>query len=376
MKLIAQIKLQPTPVQYELLKQTLETANLACNYASELAWNKQEFGQFALHKLAYSDIRARYNLGADVVIRVFAKVADAYKLDKKRQRVFKPLAAFPFNDRLVSYRFNPQVVSIWTMGGRQKMPFVCGAHQLELLTGLHGECDLVFRKGEFYLFQTCDVEETPEIEAKVFLGIDLGIANIAVDSDGTFRQGKSLKQVRIRHRHLRDKLQRKGSRSAKRKLKRLSGKERRFATDMNHCISKQIVKTAKDTGRGIALEDLTHIRDRVTARRSQRAILHNWSFGQLRAFIDYKAKRAGVIVVAVDPRNTSRTCPECGHVDKANRLTQDKFLCTRCGCAGRADHFAALEIGRRAAVNPPNVASVLGSQPRDSYKLPVETGSR
>jgi putative transposase len=357
MKLIAQLKLQPTPEQHALLKQTLETANAACNYASEQAWDMQVFGQFALHKLCYQDIRTSFGLGADVVVRVFAKVADAYKLDNKTKRTFKPFAAFPFNERLVSYKLVPQIVSIWTLGGRQKMPFVCGEHQLALLQGLRGECDLVFRKGEFYLFQSCDVEEAPEIEADDFLGVDVGIANIAVSSDNVFHQGKAVKKVRHRHRALREKLQAKHTDSARRKLKRLSGKEHRFATNVNHVISKQLVKTAQDTGRGIALENLKGIRKRVTARRSQRATLHSWAFAQLQGFIGYKAKRAGVEVKKVDPRDTSRTCPnpDCRHVDKANRKTQDQFVCTRCGCAGHADYFAALEIRRRALVGVPNV---------------------
>jgi IS605 OrfB family transposase len=357
MKLMAQLKLQPTPEQHALLKQTLEASNTACHYVSRAAWDAKVFGQFELQKLCYGDVRQQFGLGADVAVRVFAKVADAYKPDKKTQRGFKPLAAFPFNERLVSYKLTPQIVNIWTMGGRQKMPFVCGGHQLALLQGLRGECDLVCRKGVWYLFQTCDIEAAPEIEPSEFLGVDLGIAHIAVDSDGAFHQGQGVKNVRQRHRKLRQKLQAQQTDSARRKLKKLSGKERRFAGNTNHVIAKQIVQTAKDTGRGIALENLTHIRARVTARRGQRAILHSWSFFQLRSFIEYKAQRAGIPVIAVDPRNTSRTCPACGCIDKHNRPHQDTFLCVQCGCAGRADHFAAFEIGRRALVSAPIVGT-------------------
>ena len=359
MKLIARIKLQPTPEQHDALKRTLEAANAACHYVSDIAWSQKVFGQFSLHKLCYGDVRSQFGLGADVAVRVFAKVADAYKLDKKTKRTFKPLAAFPFNDRLVSYRLDRRIVSIWTMDGRQKMPFVISEQAAKLLVGLHGECDLIYRNGEFYLYQTCDVDESPEIDPDDFLGVDLGIANVAVDSDGTFHQGNTVKSVRYRQRRLRTKLQRKQTRSAKRRLKKLSGTEQRFAKDTNHVISKQIVKAAQDTGRGIALENLTHIRSRVTARRGQRTILHAWAFAQLRSFIEYKALRAGVPVVAVDPRNTSRTCPCCGHIDKANRKAQDAFLCVDCGFSGRADYFAALNIRSRAPLRVPNVAGGL-----------------
>lgn len=356
MKLIARVKLQPTPEQHALLLQTLETANAACNYVSDVAWQERVFGQFKLHKLCYANVRAQFGLGADVAVRVFAKVADGYKLDKRTKRTFKPHGAFPFNDRLVSYKLDKCIVSIWTMAGRQKMPFVVGDHAAKLLEGLRGECDLVYRKGQFYLYQTCDVDEPPTDDVDDFLGVDLGIANIATDSDGTVHQGKAMKAVRFRHRKLRAKLQRKGTKSARRRLKKLSGKEQRFATDVNHTISKHIVAKAKDTARGIALEDLKGIRKRVTARKPQRATLHSWSFHQLRCFIEYKAKQMGVPVVAVDPRNTSRTCPCCGHVDKANRPNQSTFSCVQCGYSGHADHIAAFNIGRRALLSAPNVS--------------------
>jgi IS605 OrfB family transposase len=154
--------------------------------------------------------------------------------------------------------------------------------------------------------------------------------------------------VRHRHRRLRRKLQHKGTRPARRKLKRLSGKEKRFANDVNHCISKQLVNTAKGTRRGIGLENLTGIRERVTVSRRKRAELHSWSFADLGTKIAYKAQRAGVPVAYVDPRNTSRQCSQCDHVDKASRRSQAKFVCTACGCASHADYNAARNIRRKA----------------------------
>ena len=356
MKLIARIKLQPTPEQHALLLQTLEAANAACNYVSEEAWNQSVFKQFALHKLCYSNIRARFGLGADVAVRVFAKVADGYKLDKLSKRSFRQHGAFPFNDRLVSYQLDRRVVSIATLGGRRKMPFIVSDHAANLLTGLRGECDLVYRKGKFYLYQCCDVAEPPVAAVAEYLGIDLGVTNIAVDSDGTIHQGKTLKSVRYRQRQLRRKLQAKGTKSARRRLRQLAGREQRFATDVNHTISKRMVAKAKDTARGIALENLGGLRERVTARKPQRATLSSWSFAQLRVFIEYKAKRVGVPVIAVDPRNTSRTCPRCGTVDQANRRTQERFLCVGCGFSGLADYIAAINIGRRALLSAPNAS--------------------
>src|SRR6185295_11004793 len=159
------------------------------------------------------------------------------------------------------------------------------------------------------------------------------------DSDGEMHSGKAIKNVRYRHRRLRNKLQRKSTKGSHRRLTRLSGQERRFAKHVNHCLSKRIVAKAERTKRAIALEDLTHIRTRARARRSQRATLHSWAFAQLRAFISYKAQLHGVMVHFVDPRNTSRTCPNpvCGHCCRENRKTQACFVCTSCGFAGPAD---------------------------------------
>jgi putative transposase len=130
-------------------------------------------------------------------------------------------------------------------------------------------------------------------------------------------------------------------------LKMRCRREQRFAANINHTISKRIVAEAQCTQRAVALEDLEGIRMRIKARRPQRATLHSWSFHQLRQFVAYKAALAGVPVVYVDPRNTSRTCPACGLVDRANRKTQAQFVCVGCGLAGLADHFAALCISAR-----------------------------
>ncbi len=83
---------------------------------------------------------------------------------------------------------------------------------------------------------------------------------------------------------------------------------------MNHTIAKKIVADAQRTGRGIALEELSGIRDRVRLRRHQRATLSTWPFHQLGTAIAYKAQRAGVPFLEVDPAYTSQTCPRCGHV--------------------------------------------------------------
>ncbi len=362
MKLTAQLKLLPTPDQAELLRRTLERANAACNAISAYAWERWTFGKYPLQKAIYADIRQTFDLSAQMTIRCLAKVADSYRKDRETRRMFKPLGSIAYDSRILSFRIEDREtahVSIWTVGSRQLIPFVCGDRQWELLQSQQGETDLVYRQGQFYLYTTCEVQEADPQPYQEVLGVDLGVRNIAVDSDGEVYTAKAnchLNTIRHRHRRLRRKLQKKGTKAARRKLKELSGRERRFAQDVNHCISKCIVARAQGTGRAVALEELGGLRDRVTVSRSRRAALHSWSFFDLRQKIEYKARRAGVTVIPVDPRNTSRTCPACGQVDRRNRPDQATFLCVDCGFAGFADHIAAVNISRRAAVNRPDVS--------------------
>ncbi|MBI3913113.1 MAG: IS200/IS605 family element transposase accessory protein TnpB [Chloroflexi bacterium] len=353
MKLIAQVKLNTTPEQLAALKKTIKQANVAGNYISNVAWESKTFSQYRLHKLVYHTVRDKFELTAQVVIRCIAKVADAYKLDRKRQRAFKPLGAITYDDRILRWYADKSEVSIWTVEGRMRISFVCGDKQRELLKTRQGESDLILFRDQLFLSATCEINEPIPTKGKDVLGLDFGIVNIAVDSDARIYSGKTVNNVRYRHRRLRAKLQSKGTKAAKRLLKKLSGKEARFARQVNHTISKQIVRLAKDTERYLAIEDLTGIRVRITARREQRAILHGWSFYQLRSFLEYKSKLAGVNLVLVDPRNTSRTCPACGCVDKHNRPNQSVFKCIQCGFSGLADYIAATNIRRGATVNSP-----------------------
>jgi putative transposase len=377
MKLTAQLRLLPTPEQANYLECTLRRANLAASYVSEVAWEARTFGRFALQKLCYVEVRKQFGLSAQMTIHALAKVSDAYKPDKRKKRFFRPLGSIAYDDRILSWNLNEPSVSIWTVSGRLSIPFVCGERQMRFLKDRKGESDLVYRQGEWYLLATCEIDAPKPFVPEGALGVDLGVRNIATDSDGNIHAGATVDGIRRRRRRLRRKLQRRRTKSKRRRLQKLSGRERRFATDTNHKISKRIVELAERTKRAIALEDLKGIRSRARARRQQRARLHSgWSFGQLRAFVEYKARLAGVPVYHVDPRNTSKECPECGHVSRSNRSSQAVFACTSCGCAGHADVIAARNISGRVAVMLPNVSEALssasvapGTSPRFSGRL-------
>jgi len=356
MQLSIKVKLCPSEEQYHSLLQTMEHFNKACNFISEIAWANHTTSVVKIHHLCYHDIRKQFGLSAQMAVRAVGKVSDSYKTDKKHRHSFKPHGAVVYDQRIMSWK-GLQKVSLLTLDGRQVIPFVLGGYQTSRLEfPRRGQADLILIDGIFYLVVIVDVPEPPQEMATEFLGIDLGIVNIVADSDGTVYSGAKVNAIRKRHAKLRAKLQSKGTKSAKRLLKKRSRKEERFATCENHRISKSIVARAKDTGRGIALEDLSGIRDRITVRKAQRRQHHSWAFAQLRAFLEYKAKLAGVLVVAVDPRNTSRTCPQCGFVSKSNRKSQSVFSCGQCDFAGLADHIAARNIAGRASVNMPIVS--------------------
>jgi len=359
MKLIAQLQLKPTAPQKAALLATMERANQACDFISELAWSHQTFGQFALHKIAYEATRSEFDLSAQVVVRCIKKVCDAYKLDKKAQRTFKPHGAISYDDRILTYKIESQVVSIWTVEGRIKMPFVCGERQKHLLLTRQGESDLALVKGKWFLLATCNVEE-PQIDSGGgVIGCDFGICEIVTTSEGKSYSGEKVKALRRKLRAHHACLQKCGTRSAKRRLKKAAKRQERFVRDQNHCISKELVKDAKASKKALGIENLNGIRARSTSfNKEMRWQMGNWAFAQLRQFCEYKALAAGVAVVAVDPRNTSRTCHQCGHCEKANRKSQKHFKCLACGFADNADANASQNISKRAAVNRPIASSL------------------
>jgi IS605 OrfB family transposase len=349
MRIVALAKILGNPEESKLLRDTLEQANACCNWISAKAWEARCFRQFDLHKLVYGEARLRFGLSAQVVIRCISKVADAYKLDKIVQRRFRKWSAQPFDDRIFRI-INNETISIWTLQGRKKIKIAVGKAQADLVKLAKGEVDLIFRDGKWLLAIGCEVPDKPLTMPDDVIGVDLGIKNISTDSTGRSYTGAVIETCRKRYSRRRKALQSVGTRSAKRRLKALRRRQSLFQRDVNHRIAKALVGAAEGTGCGLALEELKGIRKRVTVRRQQRARHSNWGFSQLRAFVAYKAQRRGVLVVMIDPRNTSRTCPCCGHVAKSNRRTRDMFECQMCGHAGPADYTAALNIqssGRR-----------------------------
>ena len=358
MILTLQIQLLPDTDTAQKLKATVERFNQAANWLAPKAYERKLANGIALHKLYYYELRARFSLSSQMACRCIAQVVEAYKRDKEVQPSFRRHAAMPYDQRLYSFKGIDRV-SLLTLEGRVLVPMLMGNYQREQFGYAKGQADLVLRKdGKWFLLVSVDVPDGTLIPATDFIGVDLGVTNIAVTDDGETFSGDTVENVRQKMHKLKKSFQQKASdmvkqgkrpKNVRRKLSVISGRESRFRRNTNHIISKRIVEKAKDTGKAIALEDLEGIRKSQNRfRKPQRAKMSGWSFFQLRTFIEYKARRAGIPVIPVDPKYTSQTCAECGHCEKGNRNSQASFLCKQCGHKDHADRNAARNIRARA----------------------------
>jgi putative transposase len=196
------------------------------------------------------------------------------------------------------------------------------------------------------------------------------VVNLATDdSEGDNHSGKEVEKVRKRVGDHRKALQKRGTKSANRRLTKIRRREKNFRRNESHCIAKTLVAKAKTHGLGIAVEELAGISEEMTRfRQDQRSRMKGWAFAQLRLFIAYKAQQAGIPVVAVDPAFTSRTCSACGHCVKGNRKNRNDFVCLHCGFSLPADHNAALNIKKRVTFRSPTVGVVdSGLEPRRDH---------
>ncbi len=365
-----QIKLLPNDEQKQALADTFTSFNAACNFVSRIAFDKKLFNKVFLQRIVYRDIREKFGLAAQLAVRVIAKVVETYKADRTIFHEFRDFGSIVYDERILSFKGLDEV-SINTVHGRIRIPMTIGKYGKIPFERIRGQCDLVRKNKLFYLVAAVEVKEESTIEPKDIIGADMGIVNILVDSTGKYYSGDSIQAVRERNADLRSRLQSVGTKSAKRHLKKLSGKESRFARDTNHTISKEIVAKAKGTSSAIAIENLEGIRKRTTVRKGNRYIHSSWSFRQLRSFIEYKAREAGIPVLMVDPKYTSNECPICHAIGRRNRPERSLFRCVSCGFSGEADFIASLNIRNRAAVNQPIVTGVIFDHLIPQLQAPV-----
>jgi putative transposase len=381
----AKLKLNPTAEQKAALRGVSLAYRDALNYASQTAFelDKTSSGN-KLQKAVYSDLRARFGLGAQMACNVPRQVSATYKglWTKVKQNVtaikaghtkkrYKGLDKAPkYVSRTVTLNYQrdysfktKQRVSINTLNGRVVIPYEGYNKHLQSIANCAkiGAAKIVYQRSSktYYLMVSLEIE-TPELDPLKITrvsGVDVGMRYLAVEVDlqnkAKFHSGKAARHKANRYHKARKTLQRKGTRSAQRRLIALSGRERRFIADTNHQIAKQIAKPNSLIG----LEDLTGIRERTKSKsgkkasKKQRKANRNkarWSFAELHGYVDYKANLIGSLATKVSAHYTSQSCVRCGHTSKANR--PDKGLLFRCECCGfelHADLLGSRNIALR-----------------------------
>lgn len=353
-------KLQPTPEQVAKIEATLKAFADACNHANQTVKPSILNGR-TIQELVYDNLREQFGLSANLAVRACARVGanrKAAKTKNKPVKSFKPTSA-DYDARIFAFREKDWTASLTLNGGREHIKLVVGNYQIGKLTGSKPTSAQLckHRDSLYYLhIQLTDVAPEP-IKSDKVIGVDFGRRDIAVTSNGDKWDGQQIKDARDKFAKVRASLQSKSAQGTKatrkgcrRALKRLSGRERRYQTWLNHTISKAIIRDAVALRAVIAVEDLTGIRERTNQKprnKTERRRSNSWSFYQLRSFLEYKGTQSGVEVITVPPAYTSQTCHQCLHIG----LRSEKvFKCGNCSCSWHGD----------ADLNAANVISLLG----------------
>lgn len=352
----AKVKLLPNEVQQLQLIETLKSIKLALNYTSKAAYDNNLLSAFKkLQTLVYTDLREQFNLKSQMACNVCSVVAGTYASMKSNGE--KTLAIY--NKPKFQYSYNrdysftkDNFVSVGTLNKRIKVPFITkGLEHYFDGTWEFGTATLVYKKGKFYLHIAVKKEIETNTKINNVVGVDLGmrflITAINSKDNHLFINGKQIKQVKAKYVKLRKQLQSRGTKSAKRKLKEISGRENRFMTNTNHCISKALLNFAEENSL-IVLEDLTGINLSTIVRNKDRYYRLSWTFAQLRQFIEYKALLRNTSVIAVNPKHTSQMCPKCGYTHKNNRNHKTHtFICCQCGYTSNDDRIGAMNLRQK-----------------------------
>ena len=360
------IKLLVSTQTHDVLDAVRHAFSDACNEIVPYAKDNRAFNSVKLHHLCYYIIREKTGLGSQFTCNAIKSVAGKYKALKlkKNQDVphihFKPKSVH-YDKKTYTLR-DDDTVSLSTLGARVEAKLILGKHQKAIFEkGAPKEAELIFKHGTWYFNLVIEIPAPERTPNNKVMGVDLGENNIAAASTGKLIGGGKLRYDRDRFLAIRRRLQRNGSQSAKQLLKRLSGREARHVTQVNHQVANAIISEAIKHNVGvIAVENLTNIRKRIKAGKRVRARLHRWAWYQLQTFIDYKAEAVGIDVIYVNPAYSSKTCSKCGAI-----ATRNKHRLT-CSCGNRAHSdlnasqnlawLGETAVSSRGAVNRPNVA--------------------
>lgn len=322
----------------------------ACHQIYEVAKREKCWNTTKLHHKVYKPVREATGLKANHVCQAIRRVI-GNAASVKQVHKFRP-TSINLDVRTFQYIEDLQTVGITLMCGRVKFKLSIGNYQLALLKGQAPTAATLnkTKRGDYYINVCVKGTTNPTGQRLKVVGVDLGRRDIATTSTGKSWSGKQIQSIRDRYSFVRANVQSKRTRSSRRLLRRLSGREQRFQKWLNHNISKQLVQEAKQIGADLAFEDLTNIRESLNQKprsKTERRRTNNWAFYELRLFVGYKANIAGVKVVFVPPAYTSQTCSRCGHIHpvKGKSYRNGKvFKCGHCGFEHDADINAANNI--------------------------------
>jgi IS605 OrfB family transposase len=349
------VQLKPAPEQSSLLIETVRQFTTAFNAVCAYGYEHAEKNGVTLHHRLYREWRERLpDLPSNLLIQARVKATEAVKsaltLARNGKVVSAPQSAScppRYNERTYRVNWRSGMISLSTVKGRIVIPFAMPLYAEKYRNAKTCTADLIYRDGSWWLHIVVDIP-APEVEpTDTVIGVDLGIVQPAVTSNARFLGEKRWRDVEARRFRLRRALQKSGSKSAKRHLRKMGRKQQRFRRDCDHVLSKQIVAVTPP-GATIAVENLTNIRARIKTRKGKQARrMHGWSFDQCRQFITYKAEERGCIVVGVDPRHTSQACSRCGYTARNNRRSRGFFQCRQCGYSLAADLNGARNIAAK-----------------------------
>lgn len=335
-----------------ILRETIAQYTASFNRVCVVGWDMPRLNGVELHHETYAAERSATALPAQLVCSARVKATEAIASCRARARKGRKIscprsrrASIRYDARSAKIHLAEGYATLATVSGRQRVALSippCHAGRVDLPVRSSDLC--VDRKGRLWLHVVVQAPEPTVAPTGEVVGVDLGVACPAVTSQAQFLGTRRWREIEARSFRLRRALQAKGTRSAKRHLRKVSGRQERFRRDCDHVLSKRLVQSV-EPGAALVFEDLTDIRARMKGRKRQRRRLHSWSFSRLLGFARYKAALAGVAVATVDPRYTSQKCSRCGHREKANRPSRGDFRCKQCGFCLHADLNAARNIG-------------------------------
>jgi len=325
----------------ERLVRTIEQTNLATNDILKIGFDNKIVNKLKLHHLTYYPIREKYpQIPASIVTTARDNASEMLKLGKlKRLPKKKKWSAIRYNQRTFTPELGKGFATFASINKRVRVQIKIPEYFRKYMGWKVVSAKLSYDGHKLVLGIVVE-EGTPSVRPPTtVLGVDTGIINHAVLSNNKFHNSSHIRMVKGQYQYLRRRLQAKGTRSAKRKLKQLSGREKRFMADANHQIANWILFQPFDA---VALEKLGIQRDKRLGRSFNRK-LGNWAFGQLQRFIEYKAEGQGKAVIYIDARFTSLKCSRCGDVRKSNRKGL-VYKCKSCGFELHADLNASRNI--------------------------------